>query len=129
MQRKSADQIMQESSQTLNIRQLKPNDLHRKQVETQQISNIPGPDIVKRTESNSFFEVHKRAYFPYKSNNIQANLKRKSSYTLRENDILYINYFCLYTFIINYSSFLVLLCKYIFYLQIIYIIKILNFLI
>lgn len=87
MQRKSAAQIMQESSQPLNIRQLKPNDLHRKYVETSQISNIPGPDIVKRTESNSFFEDHKRTYFPYKSNNKQINLKRKSSYALRENDI------------------------------------------
>jgi hypothetical protein len=87
MQRKSAAQIMQESSQPLDIRQLKPNDLHRKYVETSQISNIPGPDIVKRTESNSFFEEHKRMYFPYKSNNVETNLERKSSYALRENDI------------------------------------------
>ena len=87
MQRKSAAQIMQESSQPLNIRQLKSNDLHRKYVEASQISNIPGPDIVKRFESNSFFEDHKRTYFPYKLNCIEKKSKRKSSYALRDNDI------------------------------------------
>ena len=39
--RKSAGRILQESNPPLNIRQLKPNRLHQKYIESSQINNIP----------------------------------------------------------------------------------------
>ena len=86
-QRKSAAKILQESSQPLNIRQLKPNTLHKKYVETSQISNIPGPEIVKRYESNNNMNVKRKSYNPYNLNYIKKNVKRINSYIARNNDI------------------------------------------
>ena len=86
MQRKSAAQILQESSQPRNIRQLKPNILHKKYVESSQINNIPGPDIMKRYETNYKLNEDKKYSIPSK-NYENKNLKRKSSYVFRNNDI------------------------------------------
>ena len=88
IQRKSAAQILQESSQPKKIKQLKPNILHKKYVESSQISNIPGPTIMKR------YEVDKKINED-KNNNISSNLikyeknnlKRKNSYVCRNTDI------------------------------------------
>ena len=88
MQRKSAAQILQESSQPRNIRQLKPNILHKKYVESSQINNIPGPDIMKRYETNYKLNEDKKYGIPSKRSNYEnKNLKRKSSYVFRNNDI------------------------------------------
>ena len=89
IQRKSAAQILQESSQPLNIRHLKPNLLHKKYVESSQINNIPGPAIMKRFETGRKLKEDKLpASIPYnKSNNGIKNLKRKNSYVCRNNDI------------------------------------------
>ena len=88
MQRKSAAQILQESSQPRNIRQLKPNILHKKYVESSQINNIPGPDIMKRYETNYKLNEDKKYSIPSKRSNYEnKNLKRKSSYVIRNNDI------------------------------------------
>ena len=88
MQRKSAAQILQESSQPRNIRQLKPNILHKKYVESSQINNIPGPDIMKRYETNYKLNEDKKYSIPSKRSNYEnKNLKRKSSYVFRNNDI------------------------------------------
>ncbi len=88
MQRKSAAQIMQESAQPRNIRQLKPNLLHKKYVESSQISNIPGPDIMKRFEINNKLYEDKRHSIAYNRTSYEnKNLKRKNSYICRNNDI------------------------------------------
>lgn len=88
IQRKSAAQILQESSQPLNIRQLKPNILHKKYVESSQINNIPGPEIMKRYETNNKINENKNSFNPlYRLNCAKRNMRRKNSYECRKNDI------------------------------------------
>ena len=88
IQRKSAAKILKESSQPRNIRHLKPNVLHKKYVESSQINNIPGPEIMKRFETNKKSKEDKFSSIPYnKSNNGIKNLKRKNTYVCRNNDI------------------------------------------
>lgn len=89
-QRKLAAQIMQESSQPKNIRQLKPNILHRKYVESSQINNIPGPAIMKRfeTDKKSIEDRNNRVNnYSGRINYGNKNLKRKNSYLCRNKDI------------------------------------------
>ena len=97
-QRKSAGRILQESKPPLNIRQLKPNTLHQKYIETSQINNIPGPDITKRIEDKKtdYAENNNKNYYKYYSksyysnnNNINNNnqIRKKKSYALRNTDI------------------------------------------
>ena len=88
IQRKSAAQILQESSQPKNIRQLKPNILHRKYVESSQIDNIPGPEIMKRYETDKKIKEDKTGNGRFcRTNYENKNLKRKNSYICRNNDI------------------------------------------
>lgn len=88
MQRQSAAQILQESSQPRNIRQLKPNILHKKYVESSQINNIPGPEIVKRFEiDNKTNEDKKFNRYSNRVNFQKNNFKRKYSYICRNKDI------------------------------------------
>ena len=96
--RKSAGRILQESNPPLNIRQLKPNRLHQKYIESSQINNIPGPAIMKRvveekkvnTENESynnnkkFIKYYSKSYYDNISNN--QNMKKKS-YALKNTDI------------------------------------------
>lgn len=50
---KKVSNILKETFQRKdNKRLLKPNELHKKYVQISQINNIPGPEIVKRKESN-----------------------------------------------------------------------------
>ena len=98
--RKTAGRILQESNPPLNIRQLKPNRLHQKYMESSQIENIPGPAIMKRVEEeknnieNKSYNKGKK-YFKYsnknysKINNSNNNLiqKKNPSYALRKNDV------------------------------------------
>ena len=88
-QRKSAAQILQESSQPQNIKQLKPNILHKKYVESSQINNIPGPTIMKRYENDK--KINEDKIYNNMSSNIvnyeKNNLKRKNSYVCRNTDI------------------------------------------
>ena len=89
-QRKSAAQILQESSQPRNIRQLKSNVLHKKYVESSQINNIPGPAITKRFETDKKLIEDRNNNFNSCSgriNYINKNLKRKNSYICRNKDI------------------------------------------
>ena len=88
IQRHSAAQILQESSQPKNIRQLKPNILHKKYVESSQINNIPGPEIMKRFEIDNKTNEDKKCNnnsnrFNYPKN----NLNRKNSFDCRNKDI------------------------------------------
>ena len=92
--RKSAYKILQESNPPLNIRQLKPNLLHQKYIETSQINNIPGPDIMKRVESDAKYNEDKRNKLKNKiknlnnnNDNFSNNRKNKNSYQLRNKDI------------------------------------------
>ena len=87
VKRKSAAQILQESSQPLNIRHLKPNLLHKKYIESSQINNIPGPDIVKRNESNNNIDENRKSYNPHRINYVKKNVQRTNSYVARNNDI------------------------------------------
>ena len=96
-QRRSAGRILQESKPPLNIRQLKPNILHQKYIETSQINNIPGPSITKRTEdkktgvdydeknnNKNCYKYYSKSYYDNISNN--ENMKKKS-YALKNTDI------------------------------------------
>ena len=96
-QRRSAGRILQESKPPLNIRQLKPNILHQKYIETSQINNIPGPSITKRTEdkktgvdydeknnNKNCYKYYSKSYYDNISNN--QNMKKKS-YALKNTDI------------------------------------------
>ena len=97
--RKSAGRILQESNPPLNIRQLKPNLLHQKYIESSQINNIPGPEIMKRAEDkelridNISSNNNKKSikYFSknYYNNNTDNYNKdsRNKCYELRNNDI------------------------------------------
>ena len=100
--RKSAGRILQESNPPLNIRQLKPNRLHQKYIESSQINNIPGPAIMKRvveekkvnTENESynnnkkFIKYYSKNYYNNNPGNINNNLEsRNKCYALRNNDI------------------------------------------
>ena len=92
--RKSAYKILQESNPPLNIRQLKPNLLHQKYIETSQINNIPGPDIMKRVESDikEYEDKRYKLRNKYNLNNKEKfigndNIKNKNSYKLRNYDI------------------------------------------
>jgi hypothetical protein len=90
MQRKSAAQILEESSQPVNIRQLKPNILHKKYVESSQINNIPGPEIMKRYETNNDSNKNENKYSNNtfnRLNNRNKNNARKNSYECRKTDI------------------------------------------
>ena len=97
-QRRSAGRILQESKPPLNIRQLKPNILHQKYIETSQINNIPGPSITKRTEdkktgvdydqnnnNKNCYKYYSKSYYDNISNN--QNMKKKS-YALKNTDIV-----------------------------------------
>ena len=94
--RKSAGRILQESNPPLNIRQLKPNKLHQKYIESSQINNIPGPDITKRLEdkkinfiennnNNNNKKLYKYYTKNYYNNNNNQDIKKKI-YALRNND-------------------------------------------
>ena len=91
--RKSAGRILQESNPPLNIRQLKPNRLHQKYIESSQINNIPGPDIMKRVEDkkNQNDNINNKRYIKYYTKNYYNNNTnrdtKKKSYALRNNDI------------------------------------------
>ena len=95
--RKSAGRILQESNPPLNIRQLKPNLLHQKYIESSQINNIPGPEIMKRAEDkklridNISSNNNKKSvkYFSknYNNNNNNNKESRKKCYELRNNEI------------------------------------------
>ena len=100
--RKSAGRILQESNPPLNIRQLKPNRLHQKYIESSQINNIPGPAIMKRvveekkvnTENESynnnkkFIKYYSKNYYNNNPGNIKNNLEsRNKCYAIRNNDI------------------------------------------
>ena len=91
MQRKSAAQILKESAQPRKIRQLKSNILHKKYVESSQINNIPGPEIMKRYENNRKSAADRRALIPCNRRNNNKNdlylNKRKNSYMGRNSDI------------------------------------------
>ena len=73
-QRKSAAQILQESSQPQNIKQLKPNILHKKYVESSQINNIPGPNIMKRYENDK--KINEDKIYNISSNIINYEIKK-----------------------------------------------------
>lgn len=94
--RKTAGRILQESNPPLNIRQLKPNRLHQKYMESSQIENIPGPAIMKRVEEEKVNIVENKSnynkgkkYFKYSNNNYNSNNNnnKKNSYALRNNDV------------------------------------------
>ena len=93
--RKSAGRILQESNPPLNIRQLKPNRLHQKYIESSQINNIPGPAIMKRVveekkvnTENESYNNNKKFIKYYSKNYYNNNLEsRKKCYALRNNDI------------------------------------------
>ena len=96
--RKTAARILQESNPPLNIRQLKPNRLHQKYMESSQIDNIPGPDIMKRVEDRKSNIEDKpynkgKKFFNYSgknfcnNNNINNLVQKKNSYALRNNDV------------------------------------------
>ena len=101
VKRKSAGRILQESNPPANIRQLKPNLLHQKYIESSQINNIPGPEIMKRAEDkklridnilNNNNNKKSIKYFSknYYNNNNTSNYNkdsRKKCYVLRNNDI------------------------------------------
>ena len=92
IQRKSAAQILEESSQPLNIRQLKPNILHKKYVESSQINNIPGPEIMKRYETNDNNNGNTNvgkysANYLNRLYNTKKDMGRKKSYECRKTDI------------------------------------------
>ena len=92
LQRKSAAQILEESSQPLNIRQLKPNVLHKKYVESSQINNIPGPEIMKRYETNDNNNCNANvgkysANYLNRLYNTKKDMGRKNSYECRKTDI------------------------------------------
>ena len=100
--RKSAGRILQESNPPLNIRQLKPNKLHQKYIESSQINNIPGPEITKRLEdkkenipeknsnnnnNKKFYKYYTKTYFNNNTSLKNNNNNKKKSYALRNNDI------------------------------------------
>ena len=92
--RKTAGRILQESNPPLNIRQLKPNRLHQKYMESSQIENIPGPAIMKRVEEEKVNIVENKSnynkgkkYFKYSNKNYNSNNNNKNSYALRNNDV------------------------------------------
>ena len=95
--RKSAGRILQESNPPLNIRQLKPTSFHQKYIETSQINNIPGPEIMKRTEdiktkvervsNNNDNNDNKRSVKYYSKNYYNNKNHQKKSYALRNKDI------------------------------------------
>ena len=81
----------------MNIRQLKPNILHQKYIETSQINNIPGPSITKRTEdkktgvdydeknnNKNCYKYYSKSYYDNISNN---QYMKKKSYALKNTDI------------------------------------------
>ena len=81
--RKTAGRILQESNPPLNIRQLKPNRLHQKYMESSQIENIPGPAIMKRVEEEKVNIVENKSnynkgkkYFKYSNKNYKENNPR-----------------------------------------------------
>ena len=87
-QRQSAAQILQESSQPKNIRQLKPNIFHKKYVETSQINNIPGPEIMKRFGiDNKRIEDKKYNNYTSRYQYPKNNINRKNSCYIRNKDI------------------------------------------
>ena len=96
--RKTAGRILQESNPPLNIRQLKPNRLHQKYIESSQIDNIPGPDIMKRPEEkksniendsklNNDKKYYKYSNKYYQKNNTNNPCNKKSAYAFRKNDV------------------------------------------
>ena len=71
------NQMLKESTQPKEIRHRKSNILHQKYVETSQINNIPGPDIVKRDISNNnYYEENEKNMF---FNNNYYNINNKNS--------------------------------------------------
>ena len=85
MKRKTAGQILEESSQPKKIRELKPNIYHQKYVESSQIDNIPGPKIVKRIEDSQ--NKANKNIIKRINNEKNPQQRRKNSYICRNNDI------------------------------------------